>query len=172
MEHDPKIMIERSLKMPGAISVVVLLSILLPLFGIFPKPISLPLLMVFSIPTLYMFFAQVILNRPLSLKKNLLISGVASYVFYILSRYPFEAIEFYIYSLFFLIGGLISVIVYLVYYSMYLLGKKVRYENEEMSFRSRFIICFIPTLLVSLLFCVIISVFIGVWTFELAEVLS
>jgi hypothetical protein len=157
--------IENAIKMPGAVAAVSLLSVILPALNIFPDILTLPMIMAFSIPTLWIFILSVIANREVPLGKNIALTVFLSYVLYIISRYPFDVMKFYMYSFFFLLGASLGAFSYTIYYIFFLLGKSSRLS---MNYRERFVFSFIPTILLIIALSMVINLLFGQFIFNVA----
>lgn len=159
---------ERALNMPGAITIIVLLSLFLPMTNIMPYEITIPLLIVFSVPIVWVFLWRTLTNKKVSLGKHLTITIFLSYIFFIITSDLSTAMFFYINSIFFLLALGISGFVYIVYYLFFLVGKKYAQKN----YRKRFVIVFIPTLVISIVFLWLMSAMFGDVLFGMANVLA
>jgi len=160
--------IDKTMSMPGALSVLFLLSVILPAMSIFPSTITLAMMTAFSVPIIFVFLAEVAVDRRVSIKKSTLLFFPA-YLLYMLSRYPWSPMQYYLYSFFFVFGALLSVVTYAVYYIFIKIGRKIK--SGKLSFRWRFLLAFIPSLFVMLILSWIISIFIGAWMFEMEKIL-
>lgn len=147
--------LERAMGMPGAISSVFILSILLPWIG-FTKHIIWPMMVSFSVPVFYIFLTMVVLNRHISLRKHIPILIGVSLILYLVSMAPSTPSSLYIYITLFLIGLGISSLTYFIYYFLYRLGKRM-WGMEEIKYRKRFLIAFLPSIFLMLLILFFIS---------------
>ncbi len=168
LKVDDALLLDRMLSMPGAVSVIFLLSVLLPALGVFPGSVTLAMFVAFSVPTLYIFMAQGVLNRDISLKRHVIVSWTVSYLFFLSMSWPLEPLAFYIQSFYFTFGSLFAFLVYLVYFGFFRLGKS---RESQLSHRKRLLLCFLPTLMITLTFSVVVGYFSGGWMFRFEEML-
>lgn len=140
--------LEKAFSTPASASIIFLLSVFIPLFGLFPSEITLSMTFAFSIPLIVLFLIGVVMNKEVGIRELLskwfFLIIILSYVFYILSRSPWEPVQYYFYTAMFLIGFALSFLTYFIYYLFYLLSKR----KGGMSYRIRILIVFVPTLII------------------------
>ncbi len=161
---------EKALSMPGAISSIFVLAILIPALSLFPSNITVAMFVAFSVPTFYVFIIRTIFNREIGIKKHLTLTVFLSYLLYMFGLSAWEtAAQFYVHSFFFVIGMGFGALTYLTYWIIYKIGKATL--KEELSYRKRFFFIFIPTTAIMLFISIMLSSFLGEFSFSLTEVL-
>lgn len=157
---------EKAVNLPGAIAVVFLLSMIYPPLGFFPLEVTTSILIAFTIPAVYIFLINVIFNRDVKIGFHLLVVMCVSFGFYSLNKWPFDIHQLFAYSFFFVFGAFVSMIAYSIYYVLYRLGK--RYSGN-VSYRMRFFMSFLPTLIAMIFVGYLLSILFGYWlsTFEM-----
>jgi len=161
--------IDNIISRPGALSVLYVNIILLPLLGLFPSEIVSPALFAFSLPIFYTFLINVIFNREINLKKHILITLLISYILYLLTKYPFNPTNFYVYSVFFVFGALYGLMGYYIYHFFYWLAKN---KYGEITYRKRFVYTFIPSFCILFMISVLLSSIFGGLFFNLQNMLT
>lgn len=167
--EDKESWLEKMLALPGAFSLIFFLAMFLPLLG-FPSELSWALLTSFSIPTAYAFIMMAVLNRHISFKKHIPILTGLSFLIYILSRAPTTPSLLYAYIIFFVAGTAIASLSYFIYYLLYRFAKRM-FGTEEVRIRKRFLIMFIPAMVIMFLLLFLIGgIVIGVVDEEIITV--
>ncbi len=160
---------DRLIGMPGAFSVLFILTIILPLLNLLPQAIILPVLLIFSLPVFYVFMISVVFNKEFKPRKNVIATTIISYLLYILISYPFTgAFQFYAYSSIFLFSIIFGLITYLVYYIFLVIARRIR---EPIGYRKRFLFAFLPSLVLMLGLSFFINLIFGEFLLEIEGLL-
>lgn len=162
--------ITETLRIPGALASLAVLSlILLPSLGIISNELGTLIAKAFSVPFLFLFFLEVILNRKIHLKKHLGLLLTFSYVLYLWTNRAVVFEKFVELHYNFAMGVLISVFIMLVYHIFYkFLPKFERFipGKQKIGPRFSFFLAFIPTIIICLAVLYVISHF-GIFSFEM-----
>ena len=161
--------LERTLSMPGALTVIYLFSMIFPSLGLLPTYVIVPMLIAFSIPIVYIYLASVALNRMVRLRRHITIVMFLSYFLYLFSKLPESATELYVRTFIYFFGVLLALMYYLIYYLFYKISVITK---GELSIRKRFVLVFIPSFVIDLLFTFLLNFMIGDFLFSLEEFIN
>lgn len=144
--------LQEALNYPGSLAVLGTISILGPVLGLMPKSFQSLLLETFSLPFLFIFFIEVILNRNVDFKKNLALILIMSYLLHLARNFNIILTDFVNLHLNFTLAAILALTIVSVYYIFQInLDKieKIIPKKQKKTKRFSFLFAFIPSLLVS-----------------------
>ena len=160
---------DRLISMPGALPMVLLVALIMPMTGIFPSIIGGMMLVVFTIPIIAGFLITVALNGEVSFRKHTLVLAVISYMIYMVYAWPFSMTQFYVLTVLFVFSAAFTGTLYVIYRTIYRIMR--RWSLIRGSYRWLFVSVFVPSVAIGILAGFIISMLVGDMLFYLGGLL-
>lgn len=146
-----------ALRAPGTLAVLGVLAFIGPMIEILPQPIADTILAAFSLPIMYIFIVEAILNRNIDVYSNIFLLLIMSFGGYLVNSYPniIEALPV------FGISALLSVSIALMYH-VFLQHldeiEKAIPGDQKLDNRFKFLFSFIPVLIFGLSLTYLLSI--------------
>lgn len=160
--------LSETFNMPGSFAALGLVALAAPFFGILPQSVSDMMLAVFSLPVLFVFVIEVILNKNINIYKNVAMLLIFSYLLLIARRFDMFVKSFESFlsvNILFSISLLLSFLIIFLYWIFFkYLPKfeKIIPKKQEIDMRFKFVFSLLPSALISLIVIFLLDYF-GFW---------
>lgn len=163
MEKDFEL--REALKIPGALASLIMVAILSPRLGLISSTMGGLIEQIFSLPLIFVFIIEVVLNKNIDIKKNVGILLILSYLLFVFKNSDKFIGKFLELNWLFLVSVVVAFTIILIYYTFHRLVPKI--ENmipgrQGLSKRFLFIFVFIPTVILSMV-CLYLFKYVGVY---------
>lgn len=144
--------INEALKMPGALAALVFIAIVAPRLGLISAELGNLIEEVFSLPLIFVFFIEIILNKNIEIKRNVGLLLLMSYCIYLFKNLALLPGRFLMLHWLFVVAMATSFTTVLIYYLFHRILPIIEDYipgHQPISKRFIFLFAFLPTVFIS-----------------------